>query len=344
MLAAAKKLPTEGTVRTRMIGVLLTLLGLGGGWFFLKNFKVDGLDGFNISPRAGDATDTSNSAGDLYNAPPVQRNGETIRIASFNIQVFGDSKASKPHVMEKLAIIIRNFDVVAIQEIRSKNTSLIPNFVELINATGRHYDYVIGPRLGRTVSKEQYAFIFDTQSIEVDRRQLYTIEDPDDLLHREPLVGWFRVRGPPEREAFTFTLVNIHTDPDETKQELNALDDVFLAVQNDGRGEDDVIVIGDLNVDERHLGELGQLPDIAWCITGIPTNTRGNHSYDNIVFNARATREFVGVAGVFDFMRKFNMSLQEALEISDHLPVWAEFSIYEGGVPGRVAARPETTR
>ena len=30
-------------------------------------------------------------------------------------------------------------------------------------------------------------------------------------------------------------------------------------------------------------------------------------------------------------MRQFNLSLQEALEISDHLPVWAEFSIRENG-------------
>ena len=29
-------------------------------------------------------------------------------------------------------------------------------------------------------------------------------------------------------------------------------------------------------------------------------------------------------------MRQYNLSLQEALEISDHLPVWAEFSIFEG--------------
>ena len=43
--------------------------------------------------------------------------------------------------------------------------------------------------------------MFDTASIEVDRSALYTVADPDDLLHREPLVGWFRVRGPPADQA-----------------------------------------------------------------------------------------------------------------------------------------------
>jgi len=27
--------------------------------------------------------------------------------------------------------------------------------------------------------------------------------------------------------------------------------------------------------------------------------------------------------------------------VSDHMPVWAEFSAYEGGQPGRIASRPE---
>jgi hypothetical protein len=170
------------------------------------------------------------------------------------------------------------------------------------------------------------------------------VEDPDDLLHREPLVGWFRVRGPEPSQAFTFSLVNIHTDPDEVKTELNVLDDVFVAVQNDGRNEDDVIILGDLNVDDRHMGELGQLPNITWCISGVPTNVRGTQLYDNIVFSKRSTVEFSGRAGVYDFMREFNLSQDEALEISDHIPVWAEFSLYEGGVPGRVATLPAAPR
>jgi deoxyribonuclease-1-like protein len=276
----------------------------------------------------------------LDSAPPVKRDGETIRVASFNIQVFGQSKADKPVVMDYLARIARYFDVIAVQEIRSKVQDVVPRFVDKINETGAHYDWVIGPPIGRTVSTEQYAYIFDRASIEVDRSQLYTVDDPDDLLHREPYVGWFRVRGPSPEQAFTFTLINIHTDPDETDTELDVLDDVLLAVQNDGRGEDDVILLGDLNVDDQHLGELGGLSGVAWAISGVPTNVRGTKLYDNIVYHSMATPEFTGRAGVFDFMREFNLTMDQALEVSDHLPVWAEFSIYEGGQPGRVAAQP----
>jgi endonuclease/exonuclease/phosphatase family metal-dependent hydrolase len=303
-----------------------------GGWFFSQKYKIDGLDQISLSPRDGSAT---------YGPglPSVARDGNTVRVASFNIQVFGEKKLSDPRVAALLAEIVRQFDVVAVQEIRSQQ-EILPRFVDQINAAGRHYDYVVGPRLGRTASKEQYAFVFDTASIEIDRSALYTVSDPDDLLHREPLVGWFRVRGPQPTEAFTFSLVNIHTDPDETSQELDALADVFRAVRSDGRGEDDVIVLGDLNVDESHLGQLGDISGIRWAITGVATNTRGTKQYDNIVFSGQATSEYTGRWGVFDMIRQFNLTTDEALKVSDHQPVWAEFSLQEGGQPGRIATRP----
>ena len=43
-----------------------------------------------------------------------------LLIASFNIQVFGQSKLSKPQVVEILAQVARQFDIVAIQEVRAK--------------------------------------------------------------------------------------------------------------------------------------------------------------------------------------------------------------------------------
>ena len=39
--------------------------------------------------------------------------------------------------------------------------------------------------------------------------------------------------------------------------------------------------------------------------------------------------EHTGTCGVFDPMAEFGLPLDEALEVSDHLPVWAEFSVRE---------------
>ncbi len=322
-------------IKTLLFGAAAAI----AAWVFLQKYDLQDLGKIQIGPDAQTSTQKSPAKDPL--SPPPARSTGSVRVATFNIQVFGNSKASKPQVMDVLARIVRNFDLVAIQEIRASDDDLLPNFVELVNSAGVHYDYVIGPRLGRTVSKEQYAFVFDLATIEVDRSQLYTVADPDDLLHREPLVGWFRVRGPSPDQAFTFSLVNIHTDPDETEQELNVLDDVYRVVRDDGRLEDDVIILGDLNVDDRNLGQLGQISGMTWVVSGTPTNTRGTSQYDNIVFQRQATSEFTGRAGIFDYMRQYNLSMEEALEVSDHLPVWAEFSAYEGGQPGRIAARPD---
>ncbi|MEQ8788620.1 MAG: endonuclease/exonuclease/phosphatase family protein [Pirellulaceae bacterium] len=324
----------------RKLFTFLILAGslVGGAYFALLNgiIKIEGLD--EIGATWGSAAGEADSSG--FSAPPVQHNGDSIRVASFNIQVFGESKSNKPHVMDILARIVRRFDIVAVQEVRAKDQSIVPQFVDLINQTGRQYDWAISPRIGRTVSKEQYVYIFDRASVEIDRNSLYVVDDPDDLLHREPYVASFRVRGPPSDQAFTFTLVNIHTDPDETKQELDVLDDVFRAVRNDGRGEDDVIILGDLNVDDEHLGELGRLAGVHWVISHTPTNVLQTAQYDNLVFQSASTREFTGRGGVFDFMREYNLTSEQAAEVSDHLPVWAEFHLYEGGQPGRVAELP----
>ena len=88
-----------------------------------------------------------------------------------------------------------------------------------------------------------------------------------------------------------------------------------------------------------NLGQLGEVSSIHCAISGVPSNTRGNKLYDNILFSQLATTEFTGRAGVFDLIREFNLTMDDALAISDHFPVWSEFSIYEGGQPGRVAAK-----
>jgi deoxyribonuclease-1-like protein len=354
---------------------------LAGGWFFFSNFQVDVSDtaaGPQVRPRdaSGQGDGPTTGLPPLFGgspSPPATANpgepavnvpvsvpgrqapigGDVIRIASFNIEVFGEAKLAKPEVVQVLANIVRNFDIVAVQEVRAQSQHVLPSFVQAVNAANLRYDFVIGERIGRTSSKEQYAYIFNTDTVEVDRRTLYTVADPDDLLHREPFVAWFRCRNADPQQAFTFSLVNIHTDPDEVdlrrpNNELDVLDDVFRAVRDDGRGEDDVILLGDFNASDRDFGHLARLAGIRWVVSNTATNTRGTAQYDNLVFDQTATQEFLGRGGVFDFMREYNLSLKQAETVSDHLPVWAEFSVYEGGVPGRVASRtnpyaPRTT-
>jgi deoxyribonuclease-1-like protein len=356
-------MPMEGLV-PRSYSLFLIALIFGGGWYFttgpgkgklgqiLTTAQQQG--GFGQQAPAGYYPQQYSTApaGGTYQTtqppatppPTPMQGGPAIRIASFNIQVFGDEKAKYPGLMAALGGIIRNFHVVAIQEIRTQDEYFIDNFLRTyVNVQGRYYDSVVGPRLGRSNSKEQYAVLYDTAAIEVNRNSVYTVNDPDDLLHREPLVAMFRVKGIPPQQAFTFVLVNIHTDPDETDTELDALGQVYQVVRRTAGGEDDIIVLGDLNVDDQHLGQLGRLDGVQPLIRGMPTNTRQNAQYDNIVLHIPSTIEFSGRAGVFNFQQIYKMPPEQALQVSDHLPVWAEFNAYEGVGPGRMAGRADAT-
>jgi deoxyribonuclease-1-like protein len=328
----------------------------GGGWFYLGGKAPNGKSFFGQAPGGYNSpvANTANYPAPQFSGatpapqPNIFGGGPTIRLASYNIQVFGDEKSRKPYVMQTLALAVRNFHVVAIQEIRTQDSYFLDNFLRnYVNAGGRHfYDYVIGPRLGRSKSKEQYAFIYDTTAVEVNRNGIYTVNDPQDLLHREPLVAQFRVRGPAPTEAFTFVLVNIHTDPDETDEELDTLADVYRAVRQASGGEDDIIILGDLNVDDRHLGRLGEIPGIRPIASRVLTNTRQTALYDNFVVHQPSTAEFTGRWGVFDVKQLVSppLTIDQALELSDHMPIWAEFSAYESAAPGRVAQRPTQAR
>lgn len=260
------------------------------------------------------------------------RTQQTILIASFNIQAFGVKKVSDPVVVDRIVRILRLFDVIAIQEVRATDQTVLPQLLQMVNSQGARYDFILGPRLGRTDSKEQYCYVYDTTRILSSPSASYTVNDTADLLHREPLVGRFATRVPAGYPPFTFSLMNIHTDPGEVKQELPVMHTVLQVVREyewSTAREDDVMMMGDLNAAPSKFGNLAQVPGIYWVIRDQPTNTRRTELYDNILFDRGPTNEFVGRAGVLDMSTLFGIPMEESLKVSDHNPIWAEFSIVE---------------
>ena len=314
-------------MRRFILSIVLALTIMAGGWAVYHKNQIHSL---NDALRLANQQWNSFRNSTFKNLEWSGNSRPTIRIASFNIQSFGPAKAGKPTVMNYLAQIIREFDIVAVQEIRSKDQSLLPRFVQQINANGRRYAFTISNRIGENGYYEQYAFIYDQETIGLDAAHSYVVDDPDDLMRREPLVGWFRAKHPSPENAFTFSLVNVHLDSRHPENEVRYLDNLFRAIRNDGRGEDDVIIAGDFNVGDDNLAHLQNRAGVSCLIRDQPTNTRFSNQYDNLLVSLAATSEFTGQSGVYDFLKKFNMTIDEAVSISDHLPVWGEFSIFEG--------------
>ncbi len=319
---------TYFSVMALALSGLALLVGCEPGAEFANNTNFS-----NASPQ-GQLVSTRATASRTQGLPV--RTPQTILIASFNIQTFGKKKLEDQWVIERIVAVIRQFDIVAIQEVRAEDQTTIPRLVQLINAQGARYDYLLGPRLGRSVSKEQYAYIYDTASVVSSPDAIYTIEDNADLLHREPLVARFVTRVPPNVRPFSFSLVNMHTDPDEVKLELPVMHTVLKGIREFeylSAREDDVILMGDLNASPKQFGTLGQIPGIYWTVDSEPTNTIRKSTWDNIIFDRGLTNEYTGRSGVLDLTDMFGIKTEEALRISDHLPIWAEFSTMEQ-IPG----------
>lgn len=344
----------------RVVQTTANSIGNQNGPINSQPVNYQGQQPFSLSNQPQQKQPISNQRA-LPGYSPVS-NTPTIRIASFNIEVFGDSKARKQNVMQLLGEVVRQFDIVAIQEIRTKDPYYIQKFLRNhVNQPGKTiYDARVSKRLGRTVSQEQYAFVFNTATINVSPKYEFVMQDHQDALHREPHVALFQTKLAPPDQAFTFWLMNIHTDPDEVPQELDALYGAYQAMQRvriDNYTEDDVILLGDLNTAvpakgprtqnvsgrkllPKDLYSLAKLPGIYPLIHETATNTAGNRLHDNLLVSRYTTTEFTGRAGVYDFPGIYGLSYDDAKQVSDHLPVWGEFSAYESGSIGRVAQVP----
>ena len=254
--------------------------------------------------------------------------GDSIIMGSFNIEIFGRAKMGNSDVTAILVDIARRFDLLAIQELRSTDQSIVPRFVDMINADGSKFKWVLGPRQGYTISKEQYVYIYDSEKIELVGEP-YVAPDPTGVMHRSPLSASFRCIAP-GRDAFSFTLMNVHVDPDEVYREADALSVVIDNVRRLHPEEDDLILLGDVNCPPRFFQDYpwfqNQFPCVAdeWT-----TNTAQNQNLDNIVFDFQNTREFLEQSGVLNLMLEYELTRDQANLVSDHFPVWAVFSNVE---------------
>jgi hypothetical protein len=329
---------------SRLLLIIVFVALAAGGWYLYTNYTVDvhrnergGIEYVKLLPLAGHAA-TPDEPGD----PPPAAGRSSIRIATWDLDGLDENKLANQRVGDILVHVLPQFDAIALQGIRAKNRGVLVRLVEQINATGRTYDFACSPTVDRDGMQQYNALLFDRASVEVDRSTVRYVEDTANRFRYKPLTALFRVRGPPVAEAFTFALIDVQTDPNRVAAELDLLAAVYRAVRDDGRNEDDIILLGDLEADHEHLGLLGRVPNLTAAVTNTPTTTRGARMSDNILFDRRATVEFTGRSGVFDMMRQCDLTMEAAAEVSSHLPVWAEFSVYEGGQPGHVAMKDKT--
>ncbi|CAG0880599.1 unnamed protein product [Cyprideis torosa] len=89
---------------------------------------------------------------------------QPLRIGTWNIQNFGNTKLGKPDVMDKILNILSSYDLIAIQEISDSQLELDGNLLNSLNAyikqTIGGYLNVTSPRIGSGSEAEQYLILY----------------------------------------------------------------------------------------------------------------------------------------------------------------------------------------
>lgn len=315
--------------------IILLLIGIGVACFL--NF-------FEITNKNGQVTIRRRDAGDAdldpnkpnipkinIKMPPLRKGrGDQIQIATFNAGPIDTTKLASKTTINHLANAIRNFDLVALQDLHIHDPGQLNQITKKLNDRGRHYDYVVSP--GQVPGKGPFnAFLYDRASIEVDLDQTFTLTDPHGRLLAKPLAALFRVRGPTKDQAFTFVAINVYIAPNEREAELDLLPGILETVKQNYPNEDDWLLLASLQTAPSDFGALANLSNITHVVSNMPNMVGDETLADNILFDRRATIEYTGSSGVYGMFRDINLSTEKAREITRHLPVWATFNIYEGG-------------
>lgn len=96
--------------------------------------------------------------------------GNTYKIASFNIQRYGPTKAGNAAFTEAMKDILDDYDIVLLMEITSVDQTVINHIIP----TG--YEYVMSERLGTTSYKEQYVYVYNPDKIVIVESKVFSCD------------------------------------------------------------------------------------------------------------------------------------------------------------------------
>lgn len=224
-----------------------------------------------------------------------------IKIANWNLQIFGITKSSNPNLMSQYAGEIAKYDIVFIQEIRDSTNTSFSDLCRLLP----DYKCDISSRAGRTQSKEQYGLIVKKNITILSFEDL----NPDiaDRWERPPIKVVFGLNN------YSVTVFNIHIDPDNVSYELTQLE--YVAKKEQGY----VMVIGDLNADCDYYNPVDapEFKDWAWIVKDTDDSTVGasNCAYDRIIINQNLKRDKYVTYGVDSSITS---------DLSDHRAIFLE--------------------
>lgn len=248
--------------------------------------------------------------------PPIKN----VKIAALNIRAFGHSKLNKTKVMNHLIKVVSSFDLILLQELRGKDNHVINTFLKKLNKkTHGYFRSVSSPPLGPNSYTEQYAYVYDSRIINVEKSWVY--EDSIDSFDREPFIAQITAPG-----GHSFSAIGLHTSPLRARKEIKALNLVERTVVAKSKNEN-IIILGDLNADCAYYNDKAYSLQIfareahIWIENHQDTTVSASHcAYDRII-SLGPISQAISSPSIYNYEKELSVSTEQAQEISDHYPV-----------------------
>lgn len=256
------------------------------------------------------------------------RTNSNLLVCSWNIKWFKDTGRD----LTKLAKVIGKFDLCGIIELQSDK--VMEELAEALEQeTGEKWTYIQSDQTGTSSYIEQFAFIWRDSKVRMVNGHVGNIADLGKIFRHQPYIASFRSGN------FDFRFLLIHTrwtTPEQRAKEVEQIAKSFEFFKNLTK-EKDLILAGDFNYTQS-AAKMKPITEIANVINLVPmgakTTLKGSGEgfsswYDHIYVDSQATKEATRKGNAYDFVEGLGYSATQTAkkELSDHLPVWAEFRV-----------------
>lgn len=249
-----------------------------------------------------------------------------VKLVSWNIENFGKSKSEVE--INFIANTLKNYDIIAIQEVVAGygGAQAVARLADELNRKGAKWDYTISdPTASSAYKTERYAFIWKTSRIKKIGKAWLEIKHQV-AIDREPYFCTFQY----ENKEFTVVTFHAITKTMQPETEIK-----YFKLLPDEYPRLNLLFAGDFNCPESHtvfnpLKKMGYKAIITEQKTSLKQQCVNDDclasEFDNVFYNS--SKVINSNSGVIHFYKNFN-SLKDARTISDHIPIWFEFSLNE---------------
>ncbi|MBO6516378.1 MAG: endonuclease/exonuclease/phosphatase family protein [Bacteroidia bacterium] len=225
---------------------------------------------------------------------PRKTADRSLLLASWNIKEFGHLKERLPESYFYIAEVISKFDLVAVQEVKSK----LDDLFKVMKLLGSKWKYIITDITeGTDGNRERFAYIYDSRKVtpsglsgEIVLWDKITEGSSIKQLKRTPAITGFKAGWK------SFAIINVHLQPgkkdDQTKKRKEEIRLLLKALEEKKKKKhlwnENIIILGDMNL-YKEDDDLVKLFDGAGfeestSLHGKFTNVSNNEVYDRIFY------------------------------------------------------------